>query len=110
MFAQAPRFWSVPGSLAGALLSPLGALIGAVPVHRMGQPGEAIGLPVICIGNPTVGGTGKTPTAIALLNALTTGHTDDVAGLINGTKERMVDKAVVFELINQKPQRGAANR
>ena len=71
MFAQAPRFWSVPGSLAGVLLSPLGALIGAVTVHRMGQPGEAIGLPVICIGNPTVGGTGKTPTAIALLNALT---------------------------------------
>lgn len=71
MLARAPRFWSVPGSLAGTLLTPIGALIGAVTLHRMGQPGEAVGLPVICIGNPTVGGTGKTPTAIALLNALT---------------------------------------
>ncbi|QTL05369.1 tetraacyldisaccharide 4'-kinase [Aquabacter sp. L1I39] len=71
MLARAPRFWARPGSLAGAVLSPIGALIGAATVRRMGQRGESVGLPVICIGNPTVGGTGKTPTAIALLNALT---------------------------------------
>lgn len=71
MFSRAPRFWAVPGSLAGALLSPIGGIIGAVTVRRMRAPGEAVGLPVICIGNPTVGGTGKTPTAIALLGSLT---------------------------------------
>lgn len=71
MFSRAPRFWARPESLAGALLSPIGGIVGAVTLRRMGQPGEAVGLPVICIGNPTVGGTGKTPTAIALLATLT---------------------------------------
>lgn len=67
----APGFWWRPPGLAAALLWPIGALVGAVALHRMGKAGGRVGAPVLCVGNPTVGGAGKTPTAIALLDRLT---------------------------------------
>ena len=64
---RAPSFWWQPErSLAAHLLSPLGSLVGGVAARRMRQPGISLGVPVICIGNPTVGGAGKTPTALYL--------------------------------------------
>ncbi|MFG1345848.1 tetraacyldisaccharide 4'-kinase [Xanthobacter autotrophicus DSM 431] len=66
----APGFWWRPPGLASALLSPVGAVVGAVALGRMGKPGGRVPVPVICIGNPTVGGAGKTPTAIAVLTQL----------------------------------------
>lgn len=69
---RAPSFWyrERPG-LAGHLLSPLGALYGAVASRRMARaPDWRSPLPVVCIGNPTVGGAGKTPTAIAVAGRL----------------------------------------
>jgi len=71
MFARAPSFWSVPGHVFSTLLAPVGALIGAVTLHRMTKAGHAVDAVVICVGNPTVGGAGKTPTACALLDFLT---------------------------------------
>lgn len=68
---RAPAFWADPESLAGRLLAPLGRLYGAVTLARMGRAGGGAGVPVICIGNPTLGGAGKTPVAIALLDHLT---------------------------------------
>jgi len=65
-----PAFWWTDGP-AGALLAPLGALYGAVAAARMRRPGAAAGVPVICVGNLTLGGSGKTPTAIALARLLT---------------------------------------
>ncbi|MBP2151460.1 tetraacyldisaccharide 4'-kinase [Xanthobacter flavus] len=68
---RAPAFWwrDRPG-LAAALLSPVAAVIGGVALRRLGQAGGTVDVPVICIGNPTVGGAGKTPTAIALIERL----------------------------------------
>lgn len=66
----APGFWWRRPGLASALLSPIGAAVGAIALGRMGKPGGRVPVPVICIGNPTVGGAGKTPTAIALLTRL----------------------------------------
>lgn len=51
-------------------LSPLGAAYGAVAAHRMQQAGFCVSVPVICVGNFTVGGAGKTPMAMALAQSL----------------------------------------
>ena len=65
---QAPRFWWQPGR--GFLLSPLAALYGAVASLRMRRTGRSAGVPVICLGNLTVGGAGKTPLTLWLANRL----------------------------------------
>ncbi len=69
---KAPLFWHRPAGLAALLLSPLGAIYGAATARRVRQaPQHMAGVPVICIGNINAGGTGKTPTAIALAQHLT---------------------------------------
>jgi tetraacyldisaccharide 4'-kinase len=61
-----PAFWWRAPGLASGLLSPLAAVYGRVAAHRMRRPGATLPVPVVCVGNLTVGGAGKTPTAIAL--------------------------------------------
>ena len=67
---QAPRFWwEKPGAMA-ALLAPFAALYGSIAARRLKQAGTRAGIPVICVGNPTVGGAGKTPAAMAIARLL----------------------------------------
>jgi tetraacyldisaccharide 4'-kinase len=66
-----PAFWWREAGAMAALLSPLSALYGAVAASRMAGSGTRTAIPVICVGNFTLGGSGKTPTAIALARMLT---------------------------------------
>jgi tetraacyldisaccharide 4'-kinase len=67
---RAPDFWTSPDWRAHAL-SPLGWVYGASvawkALHAKPYRSKAA---VICVGNLTAGGTGKTPVAIALANLL----------------------------------------
>jgi tetraacyldisaccharide 4'-kinase len=65
-----PGFWWRGDSAAARLLAPVGAVYGWVAARRMAQPGQRAAVPVLCIGNLTVGGSGKTPTAIAAARIL----------------------------------------
>ncbi len=67
---RAPPFWWRPPGLAARLLSPLGLLYGAATAARMKRPGVRASVPVICIGNPTAGGAGKTPAALLVAERL----------------------------------------
>ena len=65
-----PRFWWHKPGIAAFLLWPISAIYGAVTAARMRRQGLRAGIPVICVGNFTLGGTGKTPTAIAIAKLL----------------------------------------
>jgi len=65
-----PGFWWRAGEWPSVLLTPLAALYAAVAARRMARSGMSAGVPVICIGNPTVGGAGKTPLALAIARML----------------------------------------
>jgi len=71
---RAPGFWSNPPARPGwraLALSPLAAIYAGATARRVARPPEVTaGVPVICVGNLTAGGTGKTPTVIALLERL----------------------------------------
>jgi len=69
-----PRWWysrRPPAPLTRALLRPAGWIWAAVTAARIarGRPIEP-GAPVICVGNLTLGGTGKTPVVRALAQRL----------------------------------------
>ncbi len=60
-----PAFWSYDGVLP-RLMSPLAALTAAATARRVVRPGWHAPVPVICCGNVTVGGAGKTTLALDL--------------------------------------------
>lgn len=63
---RAPSFWRHKGA-AALLLAPLGKLYGAsVAFKAANAKPYRTPMPVICVGNLTAGGSGKTPVAIAV--------------------------------------------
>ena len=69
---KAPAFWQKGrGGLTALALSPLGCLYGTITQRRAHRtPDYKAQMPVICIGNLTMGGAGKTPTALAIAEML----------------------------------------
>lgn len=68
---KTPSFWYKPAGLRAKLLSPLGFLYGKAGRMRRAYSKPYISkVPLICIGNLTAGGAGKTPTALALVSLI----------------------------------------
>ena len=63
---RAPAFWWRPSSPFAWLLRPLSLVYGLAAARRMRKPGRRARCAVVCIGNFTIGGAGKTPTALAV--------------------------------------------
>ncbi len=70
---KAPAFWSEKPGLTASLLSPAAWIYGEITARRMAGRGTAGAVPVICIGNLTAGGAGKTPAVALLADALQQG-------------------------------------
>lgn len=74
-----PAFWSSSaagpgGQVARMLLTPLSVVQSAATANRMKARGRAVDAAVICVGNLTLGGSGKTPVTAAILDALNKTH------------------------------------
>jgi tetraacyldisaccharide 4'-kinase len=65
-----PGFWWREPQAPARLLAPLGIAYGTVAAWRLRQQGCRLAAPVVCIGNPTVGGAGKTPAALTVARLL----------------------------------------
>lgn len=95
-----PDFWwrSTPGArIAATALAPLGFLYGASVAWKCAHsdPYRAC-IPVICVGNMTVGGSGKTPVAIAIARLLQQKGVSP-AFLLRGYGRKAVSTIVVDE-------------
>ena len=70
MVSEAPPFWWTKADWRAWTLYPISFLYGRISGYRMVNAKRAsVPVPVICVGNFTVGGAGKTPTAIAIARA-----------------------------------------
>jgi len=67
MISEAPPFWWTRPDWRARALWPFSFLYGRVAAWRMKrESSNTAPVPVICVGNFTVGGAGKTPTALAI--------------------------------------------
>ena len=87
-----PSFWAAghEGDLAARLLSPVGAAYGWATARRIARATpEVASVPVVCVGNASLGGVGKTPFAGLLLERLIArGRTPHVLTRGYGGRER----------------------
>lgn len=63
---KAPAFWAHRG-VAAQLLRPFGLLTRYMTARRLRQASQSVGIKVICVGNASVGGAGKTQVALDIL-------------------------------------------
>ncbi|MBQ7632997.1 MAG: tetraacyldisaccharide 4'-kinase [Alphaproteobacteria bacterium] len=69
---KTPKYWQ-SNSLVSKILSPVGQLYGLATELRLKlHKPRKTSVPVICIGNITAGGTGKTPVSVAVAKILAT--------------------------------------
>lgn len=68
---KTPHFWDVPNHFLSRLLKPFGSLyaLGTASRFRRTNPYQ-VSVPVICVGNLSAGGTGKTPVCLAIAELL----------------------------------------
>ncbi len=67
---RAPEFWQSDNPLA-RLLEPIGQIVGGITARRaLRAPRVRAEVPVICVGNLTTGGTGKTPVVGSIVRRL----------------------------------------
>lgn len=67
MVSEAPPFWWKKPDWRAALLSPFSVAYASLARRNLLKASrEKVAAPVLCVGNLTVGGAGKTPVAIAL--------------------------------------------
>lgn len=70
MTSEAPPFWWEKPDWRARALTPLSKIYGMVAGRRIRRAvPPAVPVPVLCVGNFTVGGAGKTPTSIAFAQA-----------------------------------------
>jgi tetraacyldisaccharide 4'-kinase len=70
MISEAPPFWWTRPDWRAWGLWPLSFIYGRIAGYRMAHARRvSVPVPVICVGNFTVGGAGKTPTALAIARA-----------------------------------------
>ena len=99
---KTPTFWYTPWDKldpAFHLLSPLGRVYGAVTKWRLAHTkATKVSVPVICVGNLVAGGSGKTPTALALVTLLKdAGISKNPCFLTRGYGGRMIGPLFVSE-------------
>lgn len=74
---KAPQFWTDKDSVLGLILAPLGAIYGRIVAKRLRRATPLrTSIPVICVGNLTLGGAGKTPVVIDILDQMRTDGID----------------------------------
>jgi tetraacyldisaccharide 4'-kinase len=90
---EQPNFWhSSPDAPTwqARVLAPLGAVYAMATARRVTRPARyKASVPIVCVGNLNVGGTGKTPTVIALLELLGDGAVVVSRGYGGSAKEPM---------------------
>ena len=66
-----PKFWEKKNSVLSIILFPISLIIILlVFLKKKTTRAQRFNIPIICVGNIYIGGTGKTPTSIYLANAL----------------------------------------
>ncbi|GGY39884.1 tetraacyldisaccharide 4'-kinase [Parvularcula lutaonensis] len=88
---DAPRFWQRDqrNAFLARALSPVGEIYHQIVQRRLSKPGAEPPCPVICVGNATVGGVGKTPFVRMLTKSLRErGHEAHVLTRGYGGKEK----------------------
>lgn len=103
---RAPDFWHKP-STAGKLLSPLSVLwrSGTAVQKALASPPWSGPVPILCVGNITAGGAGKTPLTIDFVQALNaSGHRPHV--LTRGFGGSLIGPVKVNPDVHTVPQVG----